>query len=336
MKVPYSQKWSLDVEKQFARNWLVEVGYMGVHQVHNSYTNNIGAIGMLPFLSHQQTVNAALTKQLGAAPANPFYGIIPGPATGLNSSKTVSVATLLHSYPEYSGVTQSLTPGASANFNAFLFRLSKRMSQGLEFNFNYEYSRHLGYSAHLNPGGALWYGETTSDFPSHASVTVIYQLPFGKGRMLLHDSKLLDEIVGGWEITSIYQYLSGTPLQWGNAIYTGNWHDFSNNPHKTSGASFNTANFDKVSTDQPNGYNFRTFPQYLLRSDPTKNFDFSILKDFTVVGRLIVQPRVDAFNAFTRPQFSSANVSPPSSSFGDVSSQLNANRTLQGGIHILF
>jgi hypothetical protein len=60
------------------------------------------------------------------------------------------------------------------------------------------------------------------------------------------------------------------------------------------------------------------------------------LKDFTIGERFIVQPRFDAFNAFNRPQFSSANVSPTSGSFGDVTKQLNSNRQLQAGIHILF
>ena len=336
VKVAYSQKWSFDIQKQFEQNWLFEIGYLGAHQVHNYITNNDTAVGLLPFLAHQATVNTTLTKQLNASTTNPFYGIIPGPATGLNSSKTISTATLLHSYPEYTSVSHSLIPAGSANFNALMLRLSKRMSYGLEFNFNYEYSRQLGYYTQLNPGGPLWYGETTSDFPNHASVTVIYQLPFGKGRTFLHDNTLLSQIVGGWEVSSIYQYLSGTPLQWGNAIYNGNWHDFANNPHNTTSASFNTTPFDRVAADQPNGYNYRTFPQYVLRSDPTKNFDFSVLKDFTIGERMILQPRVDAFNAFNRAQFQGANTSPTSSAFGDVSKQLNDNRSLQGGIHFIF
>lgn len=335
-KVPYSEKWSFDIQKQFKANWLAEVGYLGDHQVHNFYTNNDSSAGLLPFLVHQPTVDVALTKELNASTTNPFYGIIPGPATGLNSSKTISVASLLHNHPEYTGLSHQLVPGASANFNALMLRLSKRMSYGLEFNFNYEYSRQLGYYTQLNAGGPLWYGETTSDFPNHASVTVIYQLPFGKGRTFLHDSTLLSEIVGGWELSSIYQYLSGTPLSWGNVIYSGNWSDFHNNPHDTTTPSFNTSTFDRVAANQPNSYNYRTFPQYLLRSDPTKNFDFSILKDFTIGERMIIQPRVDAFNAFNRAQFQGANTSPTSSAFGDVTKQLNTNRTLQGGIHFLF
>jgi hypothetical protein len=49
-----------------------------------------------------------------------------------------------------------------------------------------------------------------------------------------------------------------------------------------------------------------------------------------------VQPRVDAFNALNHAQMSSANVSPTSSAFADVTGQLNTNRSLQGGVHIRF
>jgi hypothetical protein len=206
----------------------------------------------------------------------------------------------------------------------------------LQFNFNYEHSRQLGTTTQLNPGGPLWYGETTSDFPDHASLTAIYGLPFGRGKKFLNDSKLMDALIGGYTITGIYQYLSGTPLSWGNVNYTGNYAGFNNDAHKTYSPSFNTSGFVTTSAEQPNSYNYRTFPEYLLRSDPTKNFDFSLLKDFTIADRIIIQPRVDAFNAFNRPQFSSANDSPTSSSFGYVSSQLNTNRQLQGGIHIIF
>ena len=338
VKVSYQQKWSLDIEKEFAKNWLVEVGYIGTHGVHNSYTNAVSSIPLLPFLSHSQKADPVVTAQLSATTANPFYNTIPAPlpSTGLNTSKTTSVAALLQAYPEYTSVSESLVPGSSLNFNAFLLKVSKRMSNGLQFNFNYEYSRQLGTTAQLNPGGALWYGETTSDFPNHASLTAIYLLPIGKGRRFINHSTLLDELIGGYSVSAIYQYLSGTPLSWGNAIYTGNYSDFNNNPHNTHGASFNTAGFDTVASDQPNSYNYRTFPAYLLRSDPTNDIDLSVLKNFALGDRFVLQPRVDAFNALNHPQFSSANVSPTSSSFGDVTGQLNTSRQLQGGVHLIF
>lgn len=337
VKVLYSEKDTFDVQQQIGKTWLVEGGYIGDHSVHNTFTNTISSGPLLPYLSHMKTADATVTKELTATTSNPFYGNIPGPATSLNSSKTISVANLLQAYPEYTSVSESLDPGAFTNFNTLLFRVTKRMSQGLQFELNYEHSRQLGATTQLNPGGPLWYGETTSDFPDHVSLTAIYQLPFGRGRAFLNHSRLADEIVGGWNVTGIYQYLSGTPLQWStNPVYNGNFSDFNNNPHDTQTASFNTTNFDRVAADQPNAYNYRTFPEYLLRSDPTNNFDFSVLKDFTIGDRFLLQPRVDAFNAFNHPQFSSANVSPTSSSFGDVTSQLNTNRQLQGGIHLIF
>jgi hypothetical protein len=336
--VAYTEKYSMDIEKQLGKSFLVELGYIGTHAVHLSYSNAISSTPLLPYLSRSAKADPVVTAQLSATIANPFYGLYPAGTNtvALNTKSTFSVAQLLQAYPEYSSVTEQLVPGQNANFNAFLLRVSKRMSGGLLFNFNYEHSRLLGAQSQLNPGGGLWYGETTSDFPNHVALTAIYQLPFGRGRRFLNQSRLVDELIGGYEVTGIYQYLSGTPIQWGNVIYNGNWHDFNNNPHNTQGASFNTSLFDTVSADQPNSYNYRTFPQYLLRSDPNNNFDFSILKNFAVGEHVILQPRVDAFNALNHPQFSSANVSPTSSAFGDVTAQLNAGRNLQGGIHFLF
>lgn len=348
--VPYAEKFSLDVQKQFQHNWMVEIGGIRVNQVHGSYTDAVSSAPFLPYLNHTPNANSASAEAVSNAMAtkvtNPFVGTMPsyvnaagvtvGNTTALNTNSQVTVSQLLQSYPEYSSVSESLVPGTYAKFNALLFRISKRMSYGLEFGFNYEYSRQLGTGSQLNAGGPLWYGETSSDFPNHPSLTVLYQLPFGKGRMFANNSTWLDEAIGGWEITSIYQYLSGTPLSWGNVNYSGNFTGFDNHPHVTGKASFNTAGFDKVSADQPGSWNYRTFPEDLLRSDPTNNFDFSILKDFTIGERVIVQPRVDAFNALNHAQLGSASTSPTSSSFGEVTSQLNTNRTLQGGVHIRF
>jgi hypothetical protein len=338
VKVPYTEKVSIDVQKEFAHNFLVEVSYLGTHSIHLSYSNAISSTPLLPFLSHSQKADPVVTAQLTAKIANPFYGLYPAGTNtvALNTGTTISVAQLLQAYPEYSSVTQQLVPGQNADFNAILVKVSKRMSHGLQFNLNYTHSRNLGAQVQLNPGGPLSYEETSSDFPDHIALTAIYQLPFGRGRQFANNSRLLDEFIGGYEVTTIYQYLSGTPLSFGNAVYIGNFSDFQNSPHNTHGSSFNTAGFDTVAGDQPNAYNYRTFPQYLLRSDPNNNIDLSVLKNFTIGDHIVIQPRVDAFNALNHPQFSSASVSPTALSFADVSGQLNMSRSLQGGIHFLF
>jgi len=241
--------------------------------------------------------------------------------------------------PAYAGTGASYLPQSTIKFNALTARLEKRMSDGLEFNVNFEWSRQLGTTEQLNPG-ILWYGETSSDFPVRLSVTPIYELPFGRGRQFMnHAGRPVDIALGGWKVSSEYQYLSGAPDSWGDVYYTGNFHDFNNHPHDTAGPSFNTANFDKVSADQPGSWNYRTFPGYLLRSVPTNNFNFSALKDFVIWERMILQFRTfrtDAFNALNHAQLKAPNLSPTSSSFGYITSQANASRNLAGGLHLRF
>jgi hypothetical protein len=359
-KIPYALRSSLDIQQQFGKNWMLDIGYINTHQVHlfesNTVTNGSGAVPP-QYLSQSRYYDPVLTALYNQNVANPFKGL--GPTSSISSSSTLPVSQLLWPYAEYSSVTEQLIPAASGNYNALLVRLEKRLAYGLDLNVNYTYSRNLGAQSALVTGGPLWYGETSSDFPHSLHVTALYMLPFGRNRMFLSNSpKVVDEVLGGWEVTSIYSFDSGTPYSWGNVIYNGNWHDFHNNPHNPHGLAFNTSVFDTRScvnnsakcdntigsptfnpSVQPNNYNNRIFPLMALRGDPTNNFDFSVLKNFQIWERVQVQPRVDAFNAFNRPQFttpSGSSLSPTSSAFGTITGQQNTGRQLQGGIHILF
>ncbi len=355
-KAPYSIKWTLDIQKQFGRSWMIEAGYVGVHQVHNTFTNNISAVPEVPLLSQTATAAdaATITAEMANPTANPFKGLFPTAPNGVvnptgtnyQAAKTLTGAQLIAAYPEYqtngknfAGVSESLIPAVGEKFNALLFRVQKRMSNGLEFFLNYQWSRQLGNTTQLNPGGPLWYGETTSDFPQHFALALTYDLPFGKGQPFANHSGLLDELIGGYKVTSLYEYDSGTPIQWSSNLYnyTGNW-KFSDHPHDWKTASFDTSGFDTTSgaNDQPGAYNFRTFPEYLLRTDPTKNTNISVLKNFTVWERVVVQPRFDAFNAFNRHQLNTPNLTPTSASFGFITSQLNTGRNMEMGVHLLF
>jgi hypothetical protein len=358
IKVAYSERSSVDIQQQFGKSWMLDVGYINNHQVHQSYSNSVnGGSGSVPvqYLSNSRYYDPVLTAQYNASVANPYKGLLVGPSTSLNTSSTIGQSALLWPYSEYTSVTQQLIPGASANYNALLVRLEKRMSYGLGFNINYTYSRNLGAQSQLNTGGALWYGETASDFPNSLHLTGIYVLPFGTGKKFANtSSKLLNEFVGGWEVSTIWSFDSGTPYSWGNVLYNGNWHDINNAPHNAHGLAFNTSVFDTRTCAnsgttcnntagptynpniQPNAYNNRTFPLFAWRADTTNNWDTSVLKNFPIFERAQIQARVDAFNVFNRTQFAAPNLSPTSSAFGTISGQQNTNRQLQGGVHIIF
>ena len=355
VKVPYTEKFGIDIQKEFPHGWMAEIGGIHTLSLHNSTYFNVNNYPYTQFFDHTQThssTNAlAVSNAMATMVANPFYGLFPTftstsgasvpNTTALNINAKIPESTLALANPEFTSVSGFYVPSSTVHFNALTARLQKRMGKGFEMNANFEYSRQIGAVSQINPG-QFWVGETTSDFPIHLAVISIYELPFGRGcQFMTNANKVLDYALGGWKVSGEYQFLSGTPISWGNVNYTGNYNDFQFHPHLTSGASFNTSVFDnivndKASTNQPGAWNYRTFPLYALRSDPTNNFNFSVLKDFVLWERFIMSFRVDAFNALNHAQMAGPNVTPTSTSFGLITGTANSPRTLAGGLHLRF
>ncbi len=360
VKVPYSERVSVDVQHQFGNNWMIEAGYILDHGLHLSYNNVISSTPILPFLNRGLYNNTALSNALtstgtGFGIANPFKGL-GTPYTnsqGMLTAARITAEQASSPWPEYTSVQEDLIPGASTQFDALNTRLQKRMSYGLDMNITFTYSKLL-QTTQNNGGGPLNYQENSSDFPLKLSAQVIYDLPFGIGRQWMNHNRILDEGLGGWEISTIYGYLSGAVLSWGtNSVYQGDgsWKDFANNPHfySKSTPSFNTAAIYNVTTNAnaigttpaysagaPGATNYRYFPQNLLRQDHQNNWDFSMFKGFRAGDWALLQLRIDAFNAFNRPQFAAASTSPGSTSFGLVTSVQNSARSMEGGLHLVF
>jgi carboxypeptidase family protein len=355
VKVPYTERVSVDIQHQFGTNWMIEAGYILAHGIHTTYNNALSSVPILPFLNRGLYNNTALSNALtstgtGFGIANPFKGL-GAPYTnsqGMLTASRITAEQALSPWPEYTSVTEDLIPGASTQFNALNTRLQKRMSYGLDMNITFTYSKLL-QTTQNNAGGPLNYQENSSDFPLKLNAQVIYDLPFGIGKQWMNHNRILDEGLGGWEISTIYGYLSGAVLSWGtNSVYQGNgtWKDFANHPHaySTSVPSFNIATIlntvtngsTTYSADAPGATNYRYFPQNLLRQDHENNWDFSMFKGFRAGDWALLQLRIDAFNAFNRPQFAAATTSPNSLSFGLANSVQNSARSMQGGLHLVF
>ena len=74
----------------------------------------------------------------------------------------------------------------------------------------------------------------------------------------------------------------------------------------------------------------------MLRAHGVRNFDLSLFKNFVVRAGVTAQFRIEALNAFNRVQFSGANTSVTSTSFGVITGQANAPRQLQLGLKVLW
>ena len=98
--------------------------------------------------------------------------------------------------------------------------------KGLTWDFNYTFSKSIDDASGLQTSGV--YGSAfitnalrqrdnraVSDFDiTHiANVNAIWDIPIGRGRTWLRDSnRVVDALLGGWTITSIYRYNSGLPV----------------------------------------------------------------------------------------------------------------------------
>ena len=330
---PYSLRWNFDVQHQIGKDMMLQIGYIGNKQVHGTLSNAISSAPLLPFLSRSPLRDQAAINALAQVVANPFAGLMPA-GTSLNGS-TVSVATLLQAFPEYSGVTQSNSNPGWGTFNELTVMFQKRFSKGLQATVNYQHSRQLS-SFQNNAGDPyLSYGTTSGDYPDHFVITGSYDLPFGRGQKFLGSArKPLDLVIGGWVLNSVYTWESGGALSWGNVIYYGG--PLNLEPRNLT-QSFDTTRFERGSANQLS-QNYRTFPQMFnnLRSDAANNVDLSMLKNFHITERMSLQYRFEAFNAFNRTQFAAPNVSPTSTAFGTITGQANVSRSIQMGLKLKF
>jgi len=117
------------------------------------------------------------------------------------------------------------TNAGYSNYNAAILTVRRALSKGIAFDFNYTWSHSIDNSSGAESGATTSGGVVqdafnpnafrgSSDFDMRHNITadVLYELPFGKGKMLFtNDSPVVDEIIGGWQVSVISRYHSGTP-----------------------------------------------------------------------------------------------------------------------------
>ena len=114
------------------------------------------------------------------------------------------------------------------SYNSLQVTVEQRMAYGLTFNFNYTWSKNIGDDGTFRSGFAIPAAAIdggTQDWKMdriERSVTVIssphvfhaygtYNLPFGKGE-LGGQHLVTRQLFGGWQLSGIWTYSSGTPV----------------------------------------------------------------------------------------------------------------------------
>jgi len=128
----------------------------------------------------------------------------------------------------------------SSYYNAGQLILRHPMTHGLQMDFAYTYSHSIDIGsdaerATLHNGGTFsfilntwrpYLNRGSSDFDTRHLITTdyVYQLPFGRGKMIAGNSNgLADAFIGGWQLSGALHWSSGLPFSFSEPGWDTDW-----------------------------------------------------------------------------------------------------------------
>ncbi|MBM3735416.1 MAG: hypothetical protein FJW39_06475 [Acidobacteria bacterium] len=348
---PVTQQWTASLQQEI-RGWLFDVTYAankGNHFIANSY----GINQLTP------DERKRLGRTLQDVVPNPLAGRVPG---GLGAATVTRERTLLP-YPHYNSVSIRNPRYGNYLSHQMQFNAKKRMSNGLLVHLAYTAGKKMsdGVSVPVDFGPVEQTNENgfqdgftnrklnkaldPADVAQRSVVSVLYELPFGKGKLFAPSNAVAEKIVGGWQLNLINVIQSGIPLTVRGA------NNFAADRPNSTGVS---ARLDgavrtnwfrtDVFVNPPEfelGNVGRTLPD--ARHPGAVNFDVSLIKNTSITERIRLEFRAEAFNVANRVNLGLAddNFSPGadgrnrSSTFGTVNSARDA-RIGQLALKVIF
>jgi Carboxypeptidase regulatory-like domain/TonB dependent receptor len=329
-----SDQWNLTIQHQFWGNTTFQIGYVGQRGTH--------LMVPMPYAQKVSLPNSAC----GAPPCT-------APSLYLAGNPTLQ--------NEVSQVSGTASVG-NMMYNALQMVLQKQMSSGLQYQVAYTYSKCMtnnsGYygswGAQAAPASPYWqnlYDPKAEWAPCYYDSThvlsayAVYELPFGRGKMIGKNvNNALNNVVGGWTLSPIVSYYTGFPLAiQGNTDPTGtgsrgergdcNAIIHAQGRVPVAGVGYQWfVNSNNAFTDAPTGQ-FGTCPAALgwLRGPGYANWDLSLQKDFHVTERFKLQFRSDFLNAFNH-----VNLNMPCGSYCSVGATMGQISSSQSPRNIQF
>jgi hypothetical protein len=353
---PEMYSWNLSIQRDIGWSSMVEINYTGSRGVHlySPYTS-LSPLAPVYWLGP----NAQYTRaQLQAAVPNPFYGIITDPKAVNLNGKTIQQYRLLRNMPQYDGVSGSDPNAADSEYHGLQLKYEKRFSRGLTVLTHYTWSRMID-DASVTDGNLTWLGGTTSfqnplDLSAERSLsqhdvahrfvaTGDWQLPFGRERRFASGvSRLVDAVIGGWEVSAFFTLQSGFPLQvtqFGGTLWNGTQRPNLTGDPATAAEIHDRLNnyFNQNAFSRPGPDTFGTAPRTLdIRGPRVNMLDAALIKNWRTKGGQRIELRIEAQNARNYPVFSDPATSYGASNFGVINGTKVGPRNVQLGFKYYF
>jgi hypothetical protein len=353
------QTWNLDIQRQVMSNLMVSVAYVGSKGTHLPALNiipNQTNPSLLPFLrTFGGDLNTSAICLAGAPPPAPqcpaaIAAGVKVPYPGF----TGPIGQIFRPFPQYGNFNQednSFTPDRTGNstYHAMQLQVDKRFAQGLSFLVSYTVSKNITDADSAGPGVSGFIGTNSFigensynrsaekavsqlDTPQSLVASFFYELPVGHGKRYMNSGGVTDRVLGGWSVSGILSYHSGTPTEvYGNCQSTAG--DVLFGGCNTTGAGArvnivpgvpqtNKSNFSPTTMPFWNPAAFTPAAPFAFGNEPRslplarsfggRNEDFTLGKKTRLFGeKATIDFRASFFNMFNRHIYSA-----PSNVFG--------------------
>jgi hypothetical protein len=255
------------------------------------------------------------------------------PALNTNTIPAAYIAP----YPGYATINEKQNT-SSSDYNSLQIQFKRQMSKGLMFQAVYTWSKTLTDASAYGQLPQNSYdlraerGLASFDRPHVFVLNYVYDLPFFRARR-----GFVGQALGGWEVSGIIQFQSGTPV---NIGLSGPTIGLATRPNLVAGQPLNGPKtvsefFNTAAFSYPGYGYFGNAAEYLVRGPGIENWDASLFKSFKLGERFSFQLHGDAFNVFNHVNFMTVDPNLGDGQFGQVTAAHDP-RILQVGAKLEF
>ena len=347
---PYVQQWNVNIQRELATGTVMTVAYVGSKGTHLSLQRDINQLYPISPSQNPYAPGQAMTT------ADCNNGTVNGVAPAGAAAIQFNVACggdpdPYRPYAGYGSIT-SLEPQANSIYNALQVSAHRHVGR-LSVDLAYTWSHSLDDSSDRYDGNfvnaydlALTRASSNFDQRQLLNVGYVYDLPLFANRGLTHT------LFGGWEISGITTFQTGTPFSLtdglfnagvGNGTGIGSYLDQVGNPNAIPVLSTSPAGvvgpllFNPAAYAAPQGLSFGTVGRNSLNNPNRTNFDMGLFKHFAFTEAKAIEFRAEAFNVFNHTQWNGVNSGTScfgaDFSAGDASCYANNNFLRPGGAH---
>ena len=350
LQTPLTYEWNLNTQYEFHRNWVLELGYVGSHGIHQIGQSRSGAQGQ------GTTVQGFNLAPLVGA------GCTSCALTGVTTNSVLDVPARVP-YLGLSPTDAIIASTSSYVYNSLQATVRKQLSYGLQLQGSYTWSRAfiaLPFFVNTPPYDVISYEPNNNYRPQRFVLNYVWNLP------LRHETGWRGTLADGWSVSGVFTMQDGTPLTitdgTGGSIFFGGQGANSTAqlcPGMTyanlltggsltqrvtggltpGGVGYLNGKAQGVLCAPPaigNGTGFGNMGGGAVLGPGQNNWDMSLAKSFAIREGQSLQFRSEFFNAFNHAQFSNPTTVASAPNFGQISTTSVSPRIIQLALKYLF